>query len=341
MIQARVGLLIVAALMATPGLAQAQKPKAGEAAKPAGDKAAGDKAAGDKAGGDKAAGDKAGGDKAAGGSDSPGDKPPEGGTEPEGPSICEMDPSQCPNIDIPTMAKRPIPAQMYAVQQKYALRKGRVEINPHWNLTLNDQFVDHPGFGMPINYYFSDVMAIGLHWNIYSFDFISKNAPNLNRNQEFNSQVRRAARIGVPLTEYQWSTSLNFTYVPMYGKFAGFNYFIFHYDVFVTGGVGVLSNRPIAVIDPDNRSFKSKVNLAPNVGIGLRIFFNRWFAAILEVRDDIFLDKLESTTIPVLPKDQQKEENWYAKDSTLTNNVQAQIGLSVFLPFSFEYKLPK
>ena len=41
MIQARVGLLIVAALMATPGLAQAQKPKAGEAAKPAGDKAAG------------------------------------------------------------------------------------------------------------------------------------------------------------------------------------------------------------------------------------------------------------------------------------------------------------
>jgi hypothetical protein len=75
------------------------------------------------------------------------------------------------------------------------------------------------------------------------------------------------------------------------------------------------------------------------VGLGLRIFFNRWFAAIFEVRDYIFLDSLENTVIDA--NKPQDESTWYAKDSTLTNHVQAQIGLSVFLPFSFEYRLPK
>jgi hypothetical protein len=28
-------------------------------------------------------------------------------------------------------------------------------------------------------------------------------------------------------------------------------------------------------------------------------------------------------------------------DSKLTNNVQAQLGFSVFVPFSFDYRLPK
>lgn len=324
MIQARVGLLIVAALMATPGLAQAQgkKPAAAEAAKPA----------------DAPTG-AASGDKPAG-SDSSGEKPAETPTTEEGPSICEMDPSQCPNLDLDAIAKRPIVAQMYAVQQKYALRVRRFELNPYWSFTLNDQYVSHPGPGLSLNYYFSDVMAVGLSGNLYNLDFISKDW-NLNSSSDFNAQARRAARIGVPLTEYNWTASLNFTYVPMYGKFSGFNYFIFHYDAYVVGGIGAVSNRPIAVIDPDNRTFQSKIHVAPNVGLGLRIFFNRWLAAVIEVRDYIFLDDLENTTVAADPRQQKNESTWYAENSTLTNHVQAQIGLSIFLPFSFEYRLPK
>jgi outer membrane beta-barrel protein len=332
MIQARVGLLIMAALMATPGLAQAQgkgkKPGPAEAAKPA-EGAKDGTASGDApAGGDKA------GEKPA--------TPTEGsgGTEPEGPSICEMDPSQCPNIDIGAMAKRPIPAQMYAVQQKYALRVRRVEVNPYYSFTLNDQFVSHPGPGLAINYYITDVLAIGVNGNAYNLDFINKDW-NLNSEQAFNAQTRRAARIGVPLTEYNWSAALNMTYVPMYGKFAGFNYFIFHYDFYVVGGVGLLSNRPIAVIDPDNRTFDSKTNLAFNAGLGLRVFFNRWLAGILEVRDYAFFDQLENTKNLSEIKDPKNKSEWYSSDTTFTNHVQAQIGLSIFLPFSFEYSLPK
>jgi outer membrane beta-barrel protein len=162
-----------------------------------------------------------------------------------------------------------------------------------------------------------------------------------NSDSEFNFQTRRAARVAVPLTEYQWQAQLNFTYVPMYGKFAGFGDFIFHYDAYIVGGVGAISTRPIAVVDPDNRSFDwGKPKLDFNAGIGLRIFFNRWFAAVIEVRDYIFFDKLENTDVAE-GDGATDPATWYAPDSKLTNNVQAQLGVSIFLPFSWEYRLPK
>ena len=105
-----------------------------------------------------------------------------------------------------------------------------------------------------------------------------------------------------------------------------------------TGGVGAISTRPIPVIDPDNRGFDWETNIAFNAGIGLHIFFNRWLAATLEVRDYVFNDKLENTNIP--PGSEQDPDTWYG-ETQLTNNVQAQLGISIFFPLSFEYRLPK
>jgi outer membrane beta-barrel protein len=170
---------------------------------------------------------------------------------------------------------------------------------------------------------------VGLNGNYYR---------PFNVDREFNAQVRRAARVAVPLTEYDWSAALNFTYVPAYGKFAGFGDFIFHYDAYVVGGVGAISTRPIPVIDPDNRNFEFEPKLAFNAGIGLRIFFNRWFAAMLEVRDYIFNDKLENLEIDLA---NPTDKSTWTDETSLTNNVQAQLGVSIFLPFSFEYRLPK
>lgn len=228
-------------------------------------------------------------------------------------------------------AEGEVKAQMYAVQQIYVKRKGRFELNPYWSFTLNDQFVSHPGPGVALNYYITNVLAVGANFNYYH---------SLNQDSSFNADVRRAARVAVPLTEYDWSAALNFTYVPVYGKFAGFGDFIFHYDLYVVGGVGALANKPIAVVDPDNRTFDSKTKLAFNAGLGLRIFFNRWFAATLELRDYIFNDELEATTIAANPRLVGDKSTWYG-NSQLTNNVQAQLGVSVFIPFGFDYRLPK
>ena len=254
------------------------------------------------------------------------DNAPPGGSGLE--DICKIDPAACPNLDMDKEAARPLKEQIFAVQQAYALRVRRLELQLGWSVSLNDQFVNHPSPVLALNYYITNVLAIGVNGEYY--------AP-FNVDQSFNAQVRRASRVAVPLTEYQWGAALNFTYVPAYGKFAGFGDFIFHYDAYVVGGVGAVSVRPIPVVDPDNRNFSFEPKLAFNAGIGLRIFFNRWFAVVAEVRDYVFNDKLENLTVAANAQD---KNTWYGETS-LTNNVQLQFGASFFIPPSFDYRLPK
>ena len=332
--QARVGLLVAAALMMVPLTAAAQPKQPAKAE----DKKADDKAAGDQAGGDQAAGEgEPGGEGPAEGE---GEGPAEG--EGEGDvsggglqELCAIDPDACKAIDLPKAAARELDVEIYAVQQIYALRRLRFELNPYVGLTMNDQFVSHTALGLQTNFYITNVIGVGLNGNFY-----------FNSPSEFNTQTSRAARIGQSITEYQWNANANFLYVPAYGKFSGFSDFIFHYDLYLLGGVGAISTRPIAVVDPDNRTFDWKPKVTFNVGLGLRIFFNRWFAFTAELRDYIFFDELENQTIaqgvgtdgrPLA----QDEQTWLSEDLSFTNNVQGQIGLSFFLPPTWEYRLPK
>jgi outer membrane beta-barrel protein len=337
--QARVGLLVMAAIVAAPSFAHAQRkkksPKQSTTA-PAQPNAAADQSAGASP---PATSAPAGGAPTEIDADAPAGEatpvvPPEGEAPPSSEpgdlgDICKIDPTACPTVNLSQAAARPLNEQMYAVQQIYALRYHRFEVQPAWTASMNDQFVAHPGPVLALNYYITNVLAIGIGGGYY-----------FNNDSTFNAQTRRAARVAVPLTEYQWQAAVNFTYVPMYGKFAGFSDFIFHYDAYIVGGVGAISARPIAVVDPDNRAFKwgdPKVDF--NAGIGLRIFFNRWFAAVLEVRDYIFFDRLENISTAVGPS-AADPSTWYG-DTKLTNNVQAQLGVSIFLPFSWDYRLPK
>lgn len=317
--KSRVGLLVAAALGIFPATSWAQgNAKGGEAA---GAEAPAEEAA--PAGSETAPAE----GEAATTPEEDGEAVPEGGGLEE---ICKIDPAACPNLDMEKEAARPLRESIYAMQQIFALRVRRFEVSPYWGFTFNDQFVGHPGPGLALNYYITNVLAIGVNGNYYGL---------FNVDSNFNAQVRRSARVAVPLTEYNWGANLNFTYVPAYGKFAGFGDFIFHYDAYVVGGVGAIATRPIPVIDPDNRNFAYTTKIAFNAGIGLRIFFNRWFAANLEMRDYIFPDKLESLTTNEL--DPNDKSDWYESKARLTNAVQAQVGVSIFLPFSFEYRLPK
>jgi len=341
----RIALLVAAAICFSPFGANAAPKGKGKAAAPSADEKAAADDKGEKAGGEApaAAEGEAGGEAAAaegeaGGEAAAGEGEGEEADEGEAPTeaeksdlegICKVDPEACPKLDFDKEAARDIKEQVYAVEQVFALRVRRFELQPYWAITLNDQFVSHPGPGVGLNYWITQVLAIGVNGTYYQ---------PFNNDSDFNFQTRRAARVAVPLTEYQWGAAFNFTYVPIAGKFSGFADFIFQYDAYVIGGVGAISTRPIPTIDPDNRSFDWEPKLAFNAGIGLRVFFNRWFAVDLEVRDYIFSDKIEAITIAPDPTNQS---TWYDKQSRLTNNVQAQLGVSVFIPFSFDYRLPK
>jgi outer membrane beta-barrel protein len=312
--KSRVGLLVAAALWLFPAHLAAQGTAAeGEAAEAGAE------------------------DAAEGGAAEGGEAPAEGGegTPEEGADtgdgladICKIDPAACPNLDMDKEAARQFKEPLYAVQQIYALRVRRFEINPYWSITLNDQFVGHPGPGVQLNYYITNVLYAGLDGNYYQ---------PFNVDSDFNANVRRAARVAVPLVEYQWSAALHAGYVFANGKFAGFQDFIFHYDAYAIGGVAFLSARPIPVIDPDNRSFEYEPEFGGTFGLGLRVFFSKWFGATFELRNFLVQERRENLTIDPNPANQA---TWVG-DKELVVHTQFQMGASIFIPFSFDYRLPK
>lgn len=125
--KARVGLLVAAALLTAPLTASAQPKKKDppkeinldEEEKPA----------------DGATGADGAGDATTPVEGTEGDGDGDGGGLGD---ICKIDPAACPSINMEEAAKRPINAEMYAVQQIYALRRFRFEMNPYFGLTMND-----------------------------------------------------------------------------------------------------------------------------------------------------------------------------------------------------------
>lgn len=223
--------------------------------------------------------------------------------------------------------------EIYAVQQIYALRSGRFELSPSFATTVNDPYMSHPAIALAANYWWTNVLAIGVSFMWYQ---------GLSQESDLGFQVRRFSRANIPISEFQLGTYLNFTYVPIYGKFSFFRENIFQYDAYVIGGVGAMRTRPLPVVDPSIRQFDYDWRLAMNVGLGLRIFLTRWLALYGEVHDYIYLEQYENTDPSALLGDARyNPNNWLADSSTLTHNVAVHLGVSFFIPFTFDYKLPK
>lgn len=222
--------------------------------------------------------------------------------------------------------------EIYAVQQIYALRKNRLEIMPGFGFTLNDPYVSHYNIVAGLNFWITNVLAIGVNMNWYQ---------GLDSESDLNFHVRRSTRLAIRPTEYQFGASLNFTYVPFYGKFAMFNRYIFQWDAYILGGVGVMHTRPIPVVDPEYRKFDFtyKVSIG-NPGIGFRIFLSKWLTIFMELRTYPYLEKLENLKV-ALGDDRRKKSLWLDSSSTLVWNVVASVGVTMFIPFGFDYKLPK
>jgi outer membrane beta-barrel protein len=221
--------------------------------------------------------------------------------------------------------------EIYAVQRMYVLRNGRFELAPSLAFTFNDQFVSHNALGVALNYWVTNVLAVGANFLWYQ---------GLESESDLNFSIRRSTRLAVPITQYQMAGNLNFTYVPIYGKFTLFNEAIFQWDSYLVGGVGMIRTRPVATIDPAVRSFDFDWRISFNAGIGLRVFLTRYLTIFGELRDYIYLEKLENLEV-ALGEAREDESTWIDEEATLTNNVAVQIGVTLFFPFGFDYDYPK
>ncbi len=231
--------------------------------------------------------------------------------------------------------EKEIAEKIYAVQRMYVLRRGRFEVAPSLAFTVNDQFVTHNALAGSLNYWVTNVLAVGANvlWH-----------QGLESESALDFTVRRSTRLAVPITEYQLGANLNFTYVPVYGKFELFNDSIFQWDSYIVGGVGVIRTRPVAEIDPSVRTFSFDWRVSFNAGIGLRVFMTRWLSVFGELRDYMYLEKLENLKVALgsgTPGSRTDTATWIDPSSTLTHNVMMHVGITMFFPFTFEYRYPK
>ena len=109
--------------------------------------------------------------------------------------------------------------------QIYALRLKRLELAPSAAFTLNDPYLKRYGLGFAMNYWFTNVLALGVNFNWYDWG-----TNPLTRGTDIVPRVQDQFRLGVPINDWQFGLWANFTYVPFYGKFAAFRKFIFRED---------------------------------------------------------------------------------------------------------------
>ena len=209
------------------------------------------------------------------------------------------------------------------VVRKPFLKSRRTELLPLLGTTMNDNMVRHYSLGGELSYYLTDVLAIGVEGQYYIRSF----------REPFDLVARQARRLPT-VNQYNWSAALDFHYVPVYGKFAVLDHKLVTWEVYFTAGIGAGQSEVV----PRDTKFPGFTNLLimPNVGASMRFFLAKWLTVSLGIRDYVFYDKFE-------PTDRSPTMNATADEAksnstgSLINNVMFQVGVSFWLPTSFEY----
>jgi outer membrane beta-barrel protein len=208
------------------------------------------------------------------------------------------------------------------VPRKAFLKAGRLELFPQTGVSLNDVLIRHYAFGGQLNYYLSDVFSVGLEGQYF-----------LKERTDRESLVGLQYNRVTTLNRYLWAGSINFSYVPGYGKFTLFNQYIIHWDVFVQGGVGLIQTEIIPRVLGDE-TFKNN-RVMPNVGIGTRLFVSNWLTFNVALKDYIFNDLFEPTD---RARNEAIAQVQARAQSQLIQNIMLYAGIGLYLPTSFQYR---
>src|SRR5690606_12198768 len=90
-------------------------------------------------------------------------------------------------------------SDIVVVVRKPFLKVSRLELLPTWGVTMNDNIIQHLQLGANLNYYITDVLAVGLEGAYY-----------VDRNREPFDLVARQARRLPTVNKYNYGASLNF-----------------------------------------------------------------------------------------------------------------------------------
>jgi outer membrane beta-barrel protein len=193
-----------------------------------------------------------------------------------------------------------------AVQRKGFLKRHRLELGVDFPFTVNDAFYEKLGLGGKLAYHLEDSFALSLH-GTYWWQLRTDHARE--GKLAFSSQLLNSALYGQLMLDGIWS--------PIYGKLAWLGSSIVHFDVYLLAGFGVVWSA--TSVSPRSEG----PHPAAEFGGGIRFYPNSWLAIDAGLVASIYADQ-PNTSFP----------------STLQKVIAPHLGLSFFLPTSFEYVYP-
>jgi outer membrane beta-barrel protein len=158
-----------------------------------------------------------------------------------------------------------------------------------------------------------DQVAAGAGWRFHITEQIAVGASwtqfFVQRSATFDD-VTGGLEVYPEISRLRWHAGLEAAFVMLDGKLKLFESGLGYWDLqaFVGGGVTSTS--------------RSEALPTATVGLGLRLFLARWLSLTLEVRDHLYVES-------------------FSAGERLVNNVVGQGGLTLFIPFGFDYTLPK
>jgi outer membrane beta-barrel protein len=209
-------------------------------------------------------------------------------------------------VGVPGEADAALEDRVKAVQRKGFIKQNRLQFEAFVAPSVNDAFYEKLGVGGMFGYSLRDNLALalrGTYWSPFTTQYVRQGAI------AFQSQVLSSQLYGTLMLDAVWS--------PVYGKFAWLEKSIVHFDAYVLAGGGVAwSATSVAPRDEGP-------HVAGDIGAGIRFYPNYWLCLDLGMVATFYADQA-STALP----------------STIQKAVAITLGLSFFVPTSFEYYYP-
>ncbi len=241
-------------------------------------------------------------------------------------------------------AKRENPLEgQPAVRHKEELRKGRFEIGPGFNFSLN-RFLRHQIlFGLKLEYHINDYFSIGADIG-YGVGLNTGMSDELAAQFSTPDDQALWGKLKKRFSDVQLAGDVRFSFTPMSGKLALFSKLFMAYDfyIFAGFGFGLTKHGDGSVsgdyaLTSDDDIDKAVAGFHPGfvVGLGMHIFFARWMSMGIEVKDLGFADNESGGDFTRGLKPDE-----IAKAKILVNGDDNKFANHVFIGINFTFYLP-
>jgi outer membrane beta-barrel protein len=217
-----------------------------------------------------------------------------------------------------------------AITNRFFLKQNRFEVSVIGGLVPNNPFAKRYVGGVDLAYHLSEEFAFeGML--TYSPDLGIDDLKGLTSALVVIAQGNSSGTFQQPLDKVTLSAAFSARWSPLYGKINLVGETVLNFDLYVTGGIGMLAKQnyfavydagsPVLVSLQAPPSSPNEVEIAPVLGTGMNFFLTQGMALKLDARMGLYIDNKP-----------QYDPDEIVTEQRLYNNFVVAAGLGFYFP---------